>query len=108
MRAQQMPNPSDHSWAPGMNLPVPMGVIRAAVPSLLIAHEPRMREELDCSTSTTTTPARLQNTRSLHAPALQPPRRSLDKIIVPLTSLTTVKWGAARSLVSTSFAAQMW
>jgi len=34
-------------------------------------------------------------------PALQPPRRPLDKIIVPLTALTTVKWGAGRPLVST-------
>jgi hypothetical protein len=36
MRAQHMPKPSDHSWPAGMNVPV--GVIQAAVASLLIAH----------------------------------------------------------------------
>ena len=39
MRAQHMPNPFDHSWPVGMNMPVPVGVIRAAVASLLIAHD---------------------------------------------------------------------
>ena len=39
MRAQPMPKPFDHSWPAGMNMPVPVGVIRAAVASLLIAHD---------------------------------------------------------------------
>ena len=38
MRAQYMPEPSGHSWPAGMNVPVPVGVIQAAVASLLIAH----------------------------------------------------------------------
>ena len=39
MRAQHMPKPSDHSWPAGMNMPLPVGVTRAAVASLLIAHD---------------------------------------------------------------------
>ncbi len=39
MRAQHMPEPFDHSWAAGMSVPVPVGVIGAAVVSLLIAHD---------------------------------------------------------------------
>ena len=39
MRAQHMPEPFDHSWPAGMNMPVPVGVIGAAVASLRIAHD---------------------------------------------------------------------
>jgi LuxR family maltose regulon positive regulatory protein len=41
MRAQHMPKPSDHSWPAGMTMtmPVPVGVIRAAMATLLIAHD---------------------------------------------------------------------
>ena len=34
-----MPEPSYHSWPAGMNMPVPVDVIRAAVACLLIAHD---------------------------------------------------------------------
>jgi hypothetical protein len=37
MRAQHMPEPFDHSWPAGTNMAV--GVIRAAVARLLIAHD---------------------------------------------------------------------
>ncbi len=39
MRAQDMPEPSDHSRPAGVNMPVPVSMIRAAVPRLLIAHD---------------------------------------------------------------------
>ena len=37
MRAQHMPEPPGHFWAAGMNVPV--GVVRAAVARLPIAHD---------------------------------------------------------------------
>jgi hypothetical protein len=39
MRAQYMPELSDYSWPTGMNVAVPVGVIRAAMPSMRIAHD---------------------------------------------------------------------
>jgi hypothetical protein len=39
MRAQQMPKQADHPWSAGVNMPVLVGVFRAAVASLLVAHD---------------------------------------------------------------------
>ena len=39
MRAQQVPEPVKHPGPAGMNMPVPVGVIRAAVANLLIGHD---------------------------------------------------------------------
>jgi len=39
MRAQQVPKPAKHPRPAGMKMPVPVGVTRAAAPSLRIAHD---------------------------------------------------------------------
>jgi hypothetical protein len=38
MRAEHVPEPVKHPGPTGMNVPVPVGVTRAAVARLLIAH----------------------------------------------------------------------
>jgi hypothetical protein len=82
-----------------MNLPV--GVIRPAMPSLLIAHDAQDVRRTRLQHINNNHPDATAKHSQAPCPALQPPRRSLDKIIVPLTSLITVKWGAGRPLVST-------